>query len=274
MDLADRPDRPGADRLDHAPAALAGMPRVAHLGRDLVPRGRLRQHPRLVDRMGQRLLAVDVLAQLQRGLGDHGVRVIGSADDDGVDLLVQLVEHPAEVVEGLGLGTALGGRSQVVLIHVAERDDVLVQPGHRLVVVRPAAPHADQGDVQRFRKRSRRGRWPARQERRAPSPRRCARTGGASVETWRSRQSNLRIASSEQLPMEPGRDAELGSARGTCLQHGRTGVSSQAPAVREMPEPEHGCVTRHELNASGTSVTLAAVNLRHIRRWQITFTFL
>ena len=39
----------------------------------------------------------------------------------------------------------------MLLIHVAERDDVLAQAGNRLVIVRPAAPHAHQGNVQGFR---------------------------------------------------------------------------------------------------------------------------
>ena len=148
MDLANRPDRPGANRLDHAPGPLAGMPHIAHLGRQLVPRGRFREHARLVDRMGQRLLTVHVLAQLERGMGDHGMSVIGSADDHGVDPVVNLIEHPAEIMIRLGLGTSPGGFSQVVLVHVAERNDVLVLPDDRLVIVRPASSHADQGNIQ------------------------------------------------------------------------------------------------------------------------------
>ena len=60
-----------------------------------------------------------------RGLGDHGVRVVGRADHHGVDPVANLVEHPAEVVECLGLGMALGGLAQVMLVDVAEGDDVL-----------------------------------------------------------------------------------------------------------------------------------------------------
>ena len=48
------------------------------------------------DRVGQRLLAVDVLAQADRHQRRDGVRVVGRGDDDGVEVLA-LVEHLAEV---------------------------------------------------------------------------------------------------------------------------------------------------------------------------------
>ena len=96
--------------------------------------------------MRERLLAVDVLAQVERGLGDHGVRMVGRRDDHGVDPIANLVEHPAEVVERLRLGMALGGLAQAVLVNVAEGDDILAS--QRLEVVGPATAHTHEGDVQ------------------------------------------------------------------------------------------------------------------------------
>ncbi len=89
------------------------MALVAHLRGDFVLGGHFGQLPRLGDVVAQRLLAVDALAQLH---GDHrrqGVMMVGGGDEHGVDLLAELVEHLAVIVEALGLDAAfargLGG---------------------------------------------------------------------------------------------------------------------------------------------------------------------
>ena len=89
-----------------------------------------------------------MLVMLHGRQGDDRVRVIGGADDHGIDLLVHLVEHDAKVLElrGLGiLGELLGG---VLLIHVAQRDDVVAQLGHLIHVAAPLAADADAGHVE------------------------------------------------------------------------------------------------------------------------------
>ena len=67
---------------------------------------------RLLDAVGQRLLAIDVLAGLAGQDGDDRVPVVGRGDDDRVDVLA--IEDLAEVAVGLGrpagLATAPGGR--------------------------------------------------------------------------------------------------------------------------------------------------------------------
>ena len=79
--LAHLPDRAGVEPLLHQPQALFRVALVAHLRHDLVlPRG-LGQRPGLADGARQRLLHVDVLAELHRGHRDHGVVVIGRGDD-------------------------------------------------------------------------------------------------------------------------------------------------------------------------------------------------
>jgi hypothetical protein len=80
---------------------------VAQLRDDLVFRGGLHQLPHLVDRVGQRLLAVDVFAAADGRHGGHGVRVVGRGDEDGVHPFLHGVEHLAEIVERLGLGKLL-----------------------------------------------------------------------------------------------------------------------------------------------------------------------
>jgi hypothetical protein len=97
-----------------------------------------------VDRVGERLLAVDVLAAVQGPYVDEGVRVVGRGADDGVDVF--LVEALAPVDVGLGLRVGLGGLLEVVGVNIAQGDDVLARD---LVQVAPAAPaHADAGDVE------------------------------------------------------------------------------------------------------------------------------
>ena len=53
----------------------------------------------------------------------QGVGVVGRADDHRVEVL--LVEQLAPVDVGLGLGELLGGLGQVVVVDVAQGDDVL-----------------------------------------------------------------------------------------------------------------------------------------------------
>ena len=83
------------------------MALVAHLRDDLVLPGGLGHGAAFGDRVGQRLLAVDVLALLHGRDGRDRVVMVGRGDHHGVDPLVQLVEHLAEVAEPLGLGIVL-----------------------------------------------------------------------------------------------------------------------------------------------------------------------
>ena len=150
----DRPVRPAvhfvhlADRavldplLDQADA-LARAPLVAHLGDDLVLARGLGQRPRLGHRARQRLLHVDVLAELHRRHRDDGVGVVRRRDDDGVDVLL-LLEHHAEVLvadrvrERLeDLRRAASAERGLALVHVAQRDDVRPLRRRALVLLVP-----------------------------------------------------------------------------------------------------------------------------------------
>ena len=171
MNLPHRADHAGANPFVDERGALAGMALVAHLGDDLGALGRLAQHAGLVDRPGQRLLHVDVLAQLHGRLGDHGVGVVGRGDDHAVDILL-LFEHLAIIGVALRLavsllkldggwvrlaiaapGSAGHGRVHVPEVHIGQRDDVL-PPVHDLGRVgRALAAAADDGDVDRLARR-------------------------------------------------------------------------------------------------------------------------
>jgi hypothetical protein len=72
--------------------------------------------------------------------------VVGGRDEHRVDVLLRL-EHLAEVGVVRGVGAALGGVAEVVLVDVAQRHDLRV--GHlqdALDVLPPAAGDADDGD--------------------------------------------------------------------------------------------------------------------------------
>ena len=99
--LGHRADGAGLDQLDDAAVVVVGVDLGAHLGGDLGLGGGLADDPGLADVVGQRLLAVDVLAELQGRQGGEGVGVLGGADDDGVEV-VGVVEDLAEVAEPVG----------------------------------------------------------------------------------------------------------------------------------------------------------------------------
>ena len=103
-----------------------------------------------MDRVGQRFFAVDVLAQVERGVCNHGMGMIGRADDDGVDLAMQLIKHPSEVVDRSWPGDSawrpLPGDS-----HPRRKGQrCSARPGEVLVIVRAAAAYPHQGDVERL----------------------------------------------------------------------------------------------------------------------------
>ena len=103
---------------------FGGVPLVAHLRRDACRLGGLGQLAALVQRVRQRLLAVDVLAGPDRRHRGDGVDVVGRADRDGVDVLGFLVEHLAEVLVSPRLREGLERAGRAVVVDVAQGDDV------------------------------------------------------------------------------------------------------------------------------------------------------
>jgi hypothetical protein len=99
-----------------------------------------------LDRVGQGLFAIDMLAEGQRQGGRPGVSVVGGRDHDGVDPLLFRIEHLA-VIAVLGrLGKLTRRRAEVSGVHIAQRDDVLA--GELFDIVPALVGDADAGDVQ------------------------------------------------------------------------------------------------------------------------------
>ena len=123
--LPHRADRAVLEPLGHQPVALEGHALVSHLRGDLMlPRG-LGQGTGLIDRVGERLLAVDVLSALDGRHRDDRVVMIRRAHDDRVDPLL-LVEHLAEVFVFRGPRILVEGVRRVAPIDVGQGHDVLV----------------------------------------------------------------------------------------------------------------------------------------------------
>src|SRR5262249_45890377 len=92
MRFGDGPDRPALDHFDDEPVIVAGVDLRPHLRRELGFGSGFADDARLPDVMRERLLAVDVLAQLQRRHGGERMRVLGRADDYRVELLCVVVD--------------------------------------------------------------------------------------------------------------------------------------------------------------------------------------
>ena len=123
--LPHRTDGPIRDPFVEHPDLVGGMALVAHLGLHLGRAGRLGQLAHLANRMGQRLLEVDVFAVLEAGHRDHVVRVVGRRDDDPVDVLVFLVQHDAEVFVLPGVRESVEHLGGVLVIDIAQGHEVL-----------------------------------------------------------------------------------------------------------------------------------------------------
>src|SRR5262249_4685596 len=124
------PEAAVAHQLAGEAGAGAGALVAAGLEDALVRLDRVTQRPPLADRVGQRLLAVDVEPGVGGGDPGQGVHVVRGGDDDGVQALV--VEQVAEVAVG---GAAPAARALVD--QVARLGAVLgvdVADGHHLDV--------------------------------------------------------------------------------------------------------------------------------------------
>ncbi len=109
----------------HQSVALEGHTLVSHLRGDLVlSRGR-GQSTGLVDRPGERLLAVDVLSPLDGRHRDDRVQMVRRAHNDRVDSLF-LVEQFPEIFVFRGPWILVERVRRVAPIDVGQRDDVLV----------------------------------------------------------------------------------------------------------------------------------------------------
>ncbi len=145
VDLADLADRAVADQLDDPPRAVKGVPLIAHLRDDIHLAGDFAHPPRLVNRMRERLLAIDVLAHPHGQHAGRGVVMVGSRDDDRVDVLA-LFEHLAVIFVLGNVRIFLVRFGRALVVGVAQCDDVLVRATGDINAAFSAG--ADRGDVE------------------------------------------------------------------------------------------------------------------------------
>jgi hypothetical protein len=115
VDVAHNADSARSNDLHRLPEGGTAGPLIPHLGGDLALRRRLAHQAGLVDRARQRFFDVHVFPHPHGGHGDRRVHVVGSADDNGIDVLL-LVQHLAEVVVPRRLRILLEIRSGVLVV--------------------------------------------------------------------------------------------------------------------------------------------------------------
>jgi hypothetical protein len=86
MHLVDLPDGVLCDPFLGQADTPTRVPLIAYLSDDLVPACGCGQCARLRDRTSQKLLNVDVFAELHRSHGHNGVRMVWRGDDDRIDV--------------------------------------------------------------------------------------------------------------------------------------------------------------------------------------------
>ena len=125
------------DRAEHArlhpfideASALARMPLITHLGHQLlITRRHFAQHARLVDGVGQRLFAIDVLARVERIQRTLPMPVVNRGDEHGVNVrsrehFAEVAIHRAIVVAVLLVSFFLHGKTAFGL-HIANGDEL------------------------------------------------------------------------------------------------------------------------------------------------------
>ena len=108
--------------------------------------GSLREPPHLLHLVGEWLLEINMLAAFHRPPSGMEVRVVGGADHDRIDLLLESVEHRAEVGELGRPGMLLVGLAGPHVVNVAECHDILATDPFE--IRHALAAKADDGDVE------------------------------------------------------------------------------------------------------------------------------
>ncbi len=124
VDLGDLADGAVPNPLANKAPAFCRMPLNSHLGGDA---GLLRyfcQHPRFVDIVRQRLLAVNVLLASHRLGGDNRVCMVRRGNHHGVYVAL-FVQHFAKIGIDFCLRISFEGFGCVFVVHVTQGHDIL-----------------------------------------------------------------------------------------------------------------------------------------------------
>jgi hypothetical protein len=128
MHLLEGADRAGPDHLGDPASLFTGLTEISHLRGHLGLARDLADHAGLINAVRERFLTVNMLAEFHGHGRRDGMDVVGGGDEHGVDVLLRL-QHLAEVGVELGPRVFPGAGGQVVVIGIAEGDNVLAGLG-------------------------------------------------------------------------------------------------------------------------------------------------
>ena len=152
VSFPNRPDGAIADPLHHGAAIFGGMALNARLHDGFgVPLFGGYHCSHLMDRVRQRLLAVDVFAHFHRRYGGVGMGVVGGAHHHRIHRFVHFLEHRAPIVKAFRRWVLLHGfyrrpwAATSAPVHVAQGNDILAGQFPEL---RPAKrPESNETDI-------------------------------------------------------------------------------------------------------------------------------
>src|SRR5205807_973990 len=141
--LPDRPNGAAPHRLAEMASLRGSLALVTHLSRDLRLARVCRHLARLPHRVRQWFLAINMLSAFQRLHRGEGVMMIRRCNHDRVDFL-HLIEHLPVISKLLRLRIFPKDVPRMVLVHVAQRDDVFTLHGREVRTALPADTNACQ----------------------------------------------------------------------------------------------------------------------------------
>ena len=145
VDVLELSDASVADQLAREPEVFVAPLLAAGLENALRVAHGLHEALALVNRQRQRLLAVNILARLERGEVHERVPVVRRAVDDNMHIIA--LEQLAEILVELRLGPSLLGLREVRVVHVAHGEHLAER--RRLARYPPAPPAAaDERDAE------------------------------------------------------------------------------------------------------------------------------
>ena len=133
------------DEFDHAAIIILCVNLRSHLSRDSGGRSGFSNDSSLINIVSQRLFAIHMLAQLQRGQCGEGMSMFAGADDNGIEL-IGVIKNLAKVGIFPSPGMRLGRTIKVIRIHVAERGNMFGRD--RLEIPATSTTATDHGNSQ------------------------------------------------------------------------------------------------------------------------------
>ena len=154
VQLSDFPQDSRLQDFNRPPGSLERMTLSSHLRRDTGVGGHFGHSPGLPNRVRKGFLAIHVFAQLHGSDRDDGMIVVGSRDEDGIEIAVR-VEQLSPIGVPPSMRIILERCRSALLVAVAERDNMDIGRTQVMKIVGTAAAGADNRDAKLFFRRRR-----------------------------------------------------------------------------------------------------------------------